>query len=363
MPEIRELPLRSKSNRKMEDMKTISKTCKIVPLILGAFMLAGCGDNSGDYSKYVTLGDYQNLSATLHVEAVTDEELDTYQEELLRDYVTYEKADGPVKEGQLVYVSLLAKEGDEVVYDFVEDGYELTVGEKEFGEEVDDAMIGSVPGDTLDREVSFDSAYEDGMLAGKDISFHIEVLSVSDVIHPELTDSFVKETLGAASVEAWRDTLREELLSNHQAEATGAMRDELVKKAVDQATIQGYPKALYEKEQKAVEADYQSYADMFGCSLEEVYELFGLDEEARKREYLDETYRTMVLSMIRKQEGLSLSDEELQGKLEEFSTENEYASVDELLEEYTKESLESYFLDEMTIDFLEERADIEMTTE
>lgn len=328
--------------------------------LIAAALLTGCG-SSDDYSKYVTLGDYKNLSAELAVEKVTDEELEEYEKEQLGLYTSYGDADGPVKEGQLVQVSLLAKDGDETVYDFAEDGYELTIGQKEFGEEVDEALTGKMDGDVLDFSVSYDEDFDDAMLCGKNITYHIEIQSISDVIYPELTDAFVKEEFGEQSVEAWRDTLMQEIVSTHQADATEEMRDSLEQQAVDGSQISGYPKELYKKKREAVQSDYQSYAGMFGCSLDEVYEMLGVDEDGLEKEYLDETYRTMVLSMIRQQENITLSDEQMQEKLEEYAQENEYDTVEELLADFDEADLREYFLNEMTIDFLEDHADIKMS--
>ena len=166
----------------------MKKKYRLLAVIMATACLAGCGGNSDDYSKYVTLGDYANLSADLVVEKVTDEELEEYEKELLSEYVSYEEVDGPVKEGQLVQVSLLAKDGDEIAYDFADDGYEMTVGLQDFGAEVDEALIGGEIGDVLDFTVSYDDEFEDVMLSGKEISYHVEIQNISDVIYPELTD-------------------------------------------------------------------------------------------------------------------------------------------------------------------------------
>ena len=60
---------------------------------------------------------------------------------------------------------------------------------------------------------------------------------------------------------------------------------------------------------------------LLGCSLDDVYAMFELDEEAREQEYRDETYRTMVLAVIRQQENITLSDAQYQEKLEELRKE------------------------------------------
>ena len=332
-------------------------------VVLATVLLTGCGGDSSDYSNYVTLGEYKNLSADLVVTKVTDEELREYENDQLDEYVSYEDVSGPVKEGQLVQMSLIAKEGDEAVYDFSEDGYELIVGDQDFGEAVDAALIGTEIGDVLDFSVTYDDEFEDVMLCGKKIDFHIEIQNISDVVYPELTNEFIKENFGEESVEEWRETLAQELQSEHQAEATENLRNDLVQQVVDGSKISGYPKDLYAQKKQEIESGYQGYADMLGCSLDDVYEMFDLDEEARKQECLTATNQTMVLALIREQEHMTLSDEELQEKLQEFAEENDYDTVEGLLSDYDEEDLKQYFLDELTKDFLEDHAQISTSQE
>lgn len=331
---------------------------RLLPLFGAVLLMAGCGSDSGDYSKYVTLGDYQNLKVTKTVEKVTAERVDEYEKEQLEEYVEYETVDGPVKEGQLVDVSLLAKSGDEVVYDFSDDGYEMVIGDGEFGEQVDEALIGSVAADELDLEVSYDDSFEDAMLAGHTISYHIVVNSISDVTYPELTNEFVKENFGVTSVDEWRASLKEELQQSYEEEAEDTLRTDLVQAAVDACTISGYPKSLYKQKKQEVESSYQSYADMFNCSLSEVYDMLDMDEQAREKEYTDAVNETMVLAEIRKQENLTLTDEQMQERMEAYAQENEYDSVSELLGDYDENGLKEYFLNEAAIDYLETHATI-----
>lgn len=331
---------------------------RLLPLLGAMLLLTGCGSDSGDYSKYVTLGNYEGLQVTKTVEAVTPESEAEAEKEQMNEYAEYKEVDGPVENGQLVNISLLAKNGDEVVYDFSEDGYDLTVGEGEFGTQVDEALIGAVAADELDLEVTYDDDFEDAMLSGKQISYHIVVNTISDVIYPELTDEFVKEKFGYSTVEEWRQSITDDLQQTNEQDAEETMRDDLVQAAVDACEISGYPKALYKQKKQELEENYQSYADMFNCSLDDVYEMLDADEQSREQECIDAVNETMVLSEIQKKENLTLSDDQIQQRMEDYAQENEYDSVSDLLADYDEDSLKEYFLNEYTIDFLEEHASI-----
>ena len=61
----------------------------------------------------------------------------------------------------------------------------------------------------------------------------------------------------------------------------------------------------------------------------------------------------MVVSMSAQKEDLMLTDEELQQKKEAYAAEQEYDSVEDLLEDYEETGLEEYFLQEKVKDYLE----------
>jgi trigger factor len=343
-------------------MRDKRHTAVALALVLGVTGLAGCGSESQDYNDYVTLGEYKDLPVTLNVAQVTDEDVETYEKEQLSGFEEYTDVDTPIVDGSYVELSLLAKNGSDIVYDFTSEGYEMIVGDQEFGVEVDDALIGKQVGDELELTVSYDEDFDDAALYGKEISYEITVQRVADVTYPELTDEFIQETFDEDNLSAWEETLREELTASYEADATDDMREDLADQAVKNATITGYPKSLYEAKKSEVDENYQSYADMFNCSLDAVYEMLEVDEDSLQEEYLYETNRVMVFSLIRDQEGITLSDEDYQTRLTDFAAENEYDSVDELLEDYDEDSLRSYFLDEMTLDFLEDEADITISS-
>lgn len=337
----------------MKERITMKTKKHAIMLCAGALaMLTACGDTS-DYSKYVTLGSLEHLQKNLTVETVDEQSMADAKEEALADYTEYEDATGRIKEGQMADVSIVVTSDGEELYDFSDEPYEMTVGKEEFGAEFDTYLIGKEAGDAIDIEVSYDSSFDDGVLCGKTVEIKGSVAGIKDVVMPEVDDAFVKENFGFSTVQEWEEQLRADIEEQKQQEAQEMMREDLLQQAIDASDISGYPKNLYKQKLQEVKDGYQSYADMFGCDVSEVYDTFGLTEEDIEKEALDNVEMTMVVSMIAQKEDLMLTDEELQQKKEEYAAEQEYDSVEDLLEDYEEAGLEEYFLQEKVKDYLE----------
>ena len=337
----------------MKERITMKTKKHAIMLCAGALaMLTACGDTS-DYSKYVTLGSLEHLQKNLTVETVDEQSMADAKEEALADYTEYEDATGRIKEGQMADVSIVVTSDGEELYDFSDEPYEMTVGKEEFGAEFDTYLIGKEAGDAIDIEVSYDSSFDDGVLCGKTVEIKGSVAGIKDVVMPEVDDAFVKENFGFSTVQEWEEQLRADIEEQKQQEAQEMMREDLLQQAIDASDISGYPKKLYKQKLQAVKDGYQSYADMFGCDVSEVYDTFGLTEEDIEKEALDNVEMTMVVSMIAQKEDLMLTDEELQQKKEAYAAEQEYDSVEDLLKDYEETGLEEYFLQEKVKDYLE----------
>lgn len=349
-PTQKDVKIVQKDRKERITMKT--KKLAIMLCVYALTMLTACGDDQ-DYSKYVTLGSLEHLQKHLTVKTVDEQILADAKEEALADYTEYEDATGKIKEGQMADVSIVATSDGEELYDFSDEPYEMIVGKEEFGAEFDTYLIGKEAGDDIDIEISYDSSFDDGVLCGKTVEIKGSVASVSDVVLPEVDDAFVKENFGFSTVQEWEKQLKADLEEQKQQEAQDEMREDLLQQVIDASDITGYPKELYKQKLQDVKDGYQSYADMFGCDVSEIYDTFGMTEEDIEKEAKDSVGLTMVVSMIAQKENLTLTEEEIQQKKEAYAAEQEYDSVEELMEDYEEAGLEEYFLQEKVKDYLE----------
>ena len=80
-------------------------------------------------------------------------------------------------------------------------------------------------------------------------------------------------------------------------------------------------------------------------------------------EYLDQysemqAKQEVLLQAIANREGLTVSDEELQEKLNEYASEGGFETVEEMVGDRSQEEYRNYFMTEKVLDYLMDTAEI-----
>lgn len=341
-------------------------------LVMLSLVVAGCGASDADavledtetmmldedYGE-VTLCDYKNLSEEKRVYLVSDKDIDSEIEYLVSEYIEYEKQDRPSQEGDYVTVAMTAVSGDETIFDSSDDSFDIQLGYEMLGPEFDEKLTGVSTGDELSFSITYAEDYPDESFAGKEVDYEVKILEITKEFVPELTEEFIVDTLGYASEEDMREQIAASLKSQSDSDSEYELRENLIQQVIDESAVESFSQELYDACAASVDESYLSYAEMFGCeSAQEVYELFEMTEEDVEAEVLNQLYRLIVVNEICKRENLALSDDEYKVGLERYAEEYGYESTEELEEEYDKESLYSWILEDKVLDFLEENATI-----
>lgn len=302
-------------------------------------LLAGCGKDDSEKvyldeikaEDYVKLGEYKGLSVVQAPPEVTEEQRDAY--------INYRLSLNP-EEG--------AKEGDTVNIDYAGTmdgvafeggtaaGQNLTLGSHRFIEGFEEGLIGAKAGDVVELNLTFPEDYHEGM-AGKPVVFTVTVNTIMAATPQELNDAYVQGLdIGCSTVEEYRqyvyDWLMEGAVASYEDEIENSLVSMLMEsceftKEPPQAMVDGYMEILKEN----LTAEAQNY----GMSLEQFVSLgYGMDAEAFEKEIREQAERyakqSIMIQAIADKEGLDVSEEELEGELEEIVAGSAYESVEEL---------------------------------
>ena len=266
----------------------------------------------------VTLGDYKALNYELEEATVTDEEVETEINKTLERKGDLElKEDGTVEDGDTVVIDF---EGfkDEVAFDGGKaDNYELVIGSHSFIPGFEEQVIGMKSEETKDINVTFPEDYHVEELKGAPVVFKVTVHEIKKKVLPTLDDEFVKELKieNVETVDAYKEHVKESILSGKKAEAERKADEKLLKALCDEATI-NIPSVMIEKETEAMLNDQAARLQYQGIPFDQYLKIIGQTREDIKKQ-LEESATariktTLCLEEVAKLENLEASDEDIE---------------------------------------------------
>ncbi len=299
-----------------------------------------------DPADYVTVGEYKGIQVSL---AVTDEDVQDEIDNELEEHASYEQLSGTTQTGQTIYADFEGYvDGKKADVTFGSDYVELGSGEWLDGFE--DNLTGVNTGDSVVFTVTVpEGTYDDASVDGKNVEFHatVEYICGEENI-PEYSDEFVQSVSKKYKTTAeYSQHIREKLLKDNQDQkADFAWSDVL-----ETCEAKKYPKKLLEDSKKEVLQGYYDMADMYGCSKEEVFPMFGYDsEEEFKKSDLkplakDTAKEYLVSELIAQKEKIEYSQDEFDKYVKEQYDEvtEQYSSKKEYLKK-NKDYLERQML-------------------
>ena len=208
------------------------------------------------------------------------------------------------KPRDLVQVTIATREGDAV-----KDAqpYQLVLGEGRAIPEVEERIMGMLPGETVDATVRFPSDFPEEAKRGQPRDVRITLHEVKRQQLPELDDAFAREVGDFESLEALRKAVREDLEKEAEREADAQLRRDLIDQIV-QANRVVAPRPLIERALAVYGQAYGIPEDRWPDFAQE----FRPVAEAQVR-------RDLILDWVVEHHGLRATAAELEQKLEELA--------------------------------------------
>lgn len=327
--------------------KIISFT--VIMCMVVMMCLTGCGSSAPyskyDMSEYVKLGEYKGLErADINV-SVSDEEVETkIQTNLEATVETEEKTSGTVKEGDTANIDYEGKLNGEAFEGGTAEGYDLEIGSGTFIDGFEDGLIGKKVGGTYDLDLTFPEDYSSTELAGKSVVFTVTVNSVKTQVVPELTDEWVKENSSVKNIDEYKAVVKEELTEEKELDEKENIIAALWKQVVDSSEMIKYPEKELKQYIEEIEKQYETAAESYGMTIDELLASYGLDDEEVYNQQNEEAAKTfikeqMVMYYIAQLEGLTYTEEEAE---EMRSSIKDAGYNDDSFKEYFGQDIESY---------------------
>ena len=286
----------------------------------------------------VTLGEYKGLKAEKPEVKVTAADVNERLKTL---------AD---RNTRLVSVDREAKSGDTAVIDFegfldgkpFEGGkgenHSLELGSGSFVPGFEDQVIGMKAGEEKDIDITFPEDYTKE-LAGVAVVFKVKVHEVKETQLPALDDEFAKDVSEFDTLKDYKASIKKDLETKRKEAAENEFRSSLMKKALDNLTVE-IPAVMVDQRVNSIVEDYARNCARQGYTLEQYFQMMGVSEQAFRtyiRPSAENDIRTeMLLEQIVDAENFEVTPEEIENEYK-TAAENYKMELDKLKESVPEE--------------------------
>ena len=287
----------------------------------------------------VTLGEYKGLEVAKQDVTATDEEIDAeIKKEQEKNAKEINIEDRAIIEGDTAtidyegFVDGVAFEGGKG------ENHPLVIGSHSFIPGFEEGLIGKTLGEECDVEVTFPEEYHAKELAGKAAVFKCKVNKITAKELPEVDDEFASEVSDFDTLAEYRESIAKTIVEKKEADAKTAKEDELVKKAIENATME-IPEAMIESSARQMGEEFAQRLQMQGLNIGQYFQYTGLTAEkyleTLKPQAKNRIETRLVLEAIAKAENIEVSDEELDAEMQKMADQYsmELAKVKELFGE------------------------------
>lgn len=267
----------------------------------------------------VKLGEYKGIKFKKKEYNVTDEDVAQDLERLReRNSRMVEVKDRAVEAGDTVVIDYSGSV-DGVKFDGgTAEKQNLTIGSNTFIPGFEDQIIGMKIGDERDINVKFPDDYHAENLKGKDSVFAIKLHEIKKKELPEINDEFIKDAVGAESVDAYKAEVKEKLGKQNADRAERELEDEMIKKITDGAKID-IPDAMVEHQIDHMVEEMGYRLSYQGLKLEDYLKYVGKTMEEYRKEFAPQAKENvksqLVIQKIIEEEKIEATDADVEERI------------------------------------------------
>ena len=313
------------------------------------------------------LENYLGLEVEKEAHVVTDEDVQNQLEEIRKShaaFVSVDDPDRPIRKGDHAVIDYEGFEDGQPLEGIQASNFLLKVGGNSFHPKFEEALLGLRKGEKTEFETDFEDSYPHEKLAGRKVTFTVEVLDIKEMVLPDLNDDFARDLgLEFKDFEDLKTKVRETYGAQEEKRIDRELKRRLLKKISDGVDFE-IPQTLVESELNyAVEIVKQNLVRS-GSDLQKA----GIPEDRLRKDLRPASEKRvkdlLILGEISKQNEITVDEADLAKEFEALAADTgqdaaalrQYYQVRELMG-----PLKEKLLEEKTLNYLVENANISIT--
>ncbi len=267
----------------------------------------------------VELGDYREIRLEGKTAEVTDEDVQQTLERLQDQHATWTPVERPSELGDLVSMSVVEKDGDEVLVQHESVEYELATPDEEEEEskqpDLTTPLLGLSAGESKTFPVTYPEDYSDKRYAGKEISVSVEVSSIKAKELDPLDDDFARQVSDLETLDELKARIRDNIRQQRQHQFDDELGNQALELVIDEAEQLEWPQALEDESVQDEIENLEQRLKNSGLTLDNFFQMQHktrdeFEQEVRS-EVVERLQRNLVLARVAELEQLDVSNSEI----------------------------------------------------
>jgi len=218
----------------------------------------------------------------------------------------------PVKESDLVLIDYEGfVDGNPFIHTPKIENYLMDIGSKNMPAEFSEKLIGTIPPMALEIEVSYEESHTEKELAGKKVTYKVNLKEIQEKVLPPLDDTLAEKLGQFENLEGIKDAIRTNLEAGYNVRVHQELSEQVFTDLLGKTDFE-LPDVLLESELSGIVAETEQAYQHHNVSLEEV----GITKEMIRTKYRDvaeqQARRHVLIGKIIEQEKLELTENEME---------------------------------------------------
>lgn len=272
-----------------------------------------------EYVPDFSIEGYQSVTVEKPSTEVTEEEFQQEIERLRESRGTIEpvEEDRPLADGDWAQITYKGQvEGETDAAPVAGEDALVEIGGKDTVEAFTTALRGAKAGQELKAEVIYPAEYSEPRLAGKTVTYEVEVKAIKKRTLPELNDDFAKEVGNYENYADLEKRVREYMANRKKRSIEGETKDKLFAALIEKFSFPVPESLVQEQIDTRLERGLRALAAQ-GMNPEQMRKLdFARLRGAQRDSALGEVKTSLILDRIANEENLTVSDEEMDQEIQ-----------------------------------------------
>jgi trigger factor len=265
-----------------------------------------------------TLGEYKGLEVEYEDPVVTDEDVNARVEQLRESKAEYINIDPrPAEDGDYVVVSLESRDGLEGE-PIKNPEMMLQIGDPDTLAAFSEGIRGMTPGETKDIQVTYPEDYGEERLAGKTVTFDVELKHIRRKEMPELDDDFAQSMGDFRTMDELREQVKASILAERQYRAQEEAKDKLIQKLAEAHDF-AVPETYVERQLQIMLENYARTLQMQGIDPRALNFDMNKFRESQTERAKRDVRATLLIDRIAEVEAIRVEQDEVDREVQRIA--------------------------------------------